>query len=61
MALHLARREAGDEVAQAIQLGIEYDPEPPFDSGSPETAPPGLAERLRQLAENDPTLQIPDA
>jgi transcriptional regulator GlxA family with amidase domain len=34
MALTLAARIAGDDVAQAIQLGIEYDPQPPFDSGS---------------------------
>jgi transcriptional regulator GlxA family with amidase domain len=34
MALLLAARIAGDEYARAIQLGIEYDPEPPFDSGS---------------------------
>jgi transcriptional regulator GlxA family with amidase domain len=34
MALTLAGRIAGEEVARAIQLGIEYDPEPPFDSGS---------------------------
>jgi transcriptional regulator GlxA family with amidase domain len=33
MALTLAARIAGDDVARAIQLGIEYDPEPPFDSG----------------------------
>jgi putative intracellular protease/amidase len=39
MALTLADRIAGAEVAQAIQLGIEYDPAPPFDSGSPEKAP----------------------
>jgi putative intracellular protease/amidase len=60
MALHLARREAGDEVAQAIQLGIEYDPDPPFDAGSPEKAPAELVERLRTLAEANPALQIPD-
>jgi len=41
MALTLAARIAGDEVAQAIQLGIEYDPQPPFAAGSPQTAPPG--------------------
>ena len=35
MALHLVAREAGKEVAQAVQLGIEYDPQPPFDAGSP--------------------------
>jgi transcriptional regulator GlxA family with amidase domain len=38
MGLTLAARIAGDLVAQAIQLGIEYDPQPPFDSGSPEKA-----------------------
>ncbi|HEY4462891.1 MAG TPA: DJ-1/PfpI family protein [Streptosporangiaceae bacterium] len=38
MALALAGRLAGDEVAQRIQLGIEYDPHPPHQSGSPETA-----------------------
>jgi putative intracellular protease/amidase len=39
MALTLADRIAGPEVAQAIQLGIEYDPQPPFDAGTPEKAP----------------------
>lgn len=39
MALHLVGREAGPEVAQAVQLGIEYDPQPPFDAGSPSRAP----------------------
>jgi transcriptional regulator GlxA family with amidase domain len=39
MALLLAARIAGDDVAQAIQLGIEYDPEPPFNAGSPQKAP----------------------
>jgi putative intracellular protease/amidase len=34
MALRLAAHVAGDEAAQAIQLGIEYDPQPPFDTGS---------------------------
>ena len=44
MALHLAARIAGPEVAQAIQLGIEYDPQPPFDAGSPEKAPREIVE-----------------
>ena len=48
MALTLAARIAGDEVAQAIQLGIEYDPQPPFSAGSPETAPPHVVETARQ-------------
>jgi len=47
MALALAARIAGDDVAQAIQLGIEYDPHPPFDAGSPDTAPPGIVALLR--------------
>ena len=49
MALTLAARIAGDEVAQAIQLGIEYDPQPPFDTGSPEKAPPEIVELVRSL------------
>jgi hypothetical protein len=47
MALTLAARMAGDTVAQAIQLGIEYDPDPPFDSGSPDKAPPELVDLVR--------------
>lgn len=46
MALTLAARVAGDEVGQAIQLAIEYDPEPPFDTGSPAKAP----QRVMELA-----------
>ena len=42
MGLLLAARIAGPEVAQAIQLGIEYDPQPPFDSGSPNKAAPEI-------------------
>ena len=49
MALQLAARIAGDDVAKAIQLGIEYDPDPPFDAGSPKTAPPELVELVRKL------------
>jgi transcriptional regulator GlxA family with amidase domain len=39
MALTLSAAVAGGATAQAIQLGIEYDPEPPFDAGSPGKAP----------------------
>jgi putative intracellular protease/amidase len=49
MALRLAEHVAGAEYAQTIQLAIEYDPQPPFDSGSPEKAPPEIVERLRRL------------
>jgi cyclohexyl-isocyanide hydratase len=38
-ALVVAAELAGETVAQAIQLGIEYAPAPPFDAGRPETAP----------------------
>ena len=47
MALVLAARIAGDDVAQAIQLRIEYDPEPPFDTGSLAKAPARIAELAR--------------
>jgi putative intracellular protease/amidase len=47
MALTLAARVAGDDVAQAIQLSIEYDPEPPFDSGSTRSAPRRIVELVR--------------
>ncbi len=47
MALTLVAREYNDELAQAIQLGIEYDPQPPFDAGSPSKAPASIVERLR--------------
>jgi transcriptional regulator GlxA family with amidase domain len=48
MALTLAARIAGDEVAEAIQLGIEYDPAPPFDSGSPAKAAPHVVAAARR-------------
>lgn len=47
MALTLVARECGDDLAKAIQLSIEYDPQPPFDSGSPTKAPAEIVERLR--------------
>jgi transcriptional regulator GlxA family with amidase domain len=47
MALTLAARIDGNEVAQAIQLGIEYDPQPPFDAGSPSKASPEVIELIR--------------
>jgi transcriptional regulator GlxA family with amidase domain len=49
MALRLAALDVGEEFAQAIQLGIEYDPDPPFDTGSPEKAPAELVERVRAI------------
>jgi transcriptional regulator GlxA family with amidase domain len=46
MALALAARVAGEEVAQSIQLSIEYDPRPPFDSGSPAKAPSAIVDAV---------------
>lgn len=47
MALSLAGRIAGRNVAQSIQLGIEYDPQPPYDAGSPDKAPEEVVSGLR--------------
>jgi putative intracellular protease/amidase len=49
MGLALASLIAGDEVAKAIQLGIEYDPQPAFDSGSLAKADPATVDRVRGL------------
>ena len=50
MALVLAARLAGDEVACAIQLSIEYDPQPPFDAGSHTKAPTHIVEHQRSTS-----------
>jgi cyclohexyl-isocyanide hydratase len=34
-------------MAQSIQLMIEYDPQPPYQAGSPRTAPPDMVQRMR--------------
>jgi cyclohexyl-isocyanide hydratase len=47
-ALTVVAELAGAETAQAIQLGIEYAPAPPFDAGLPETAPPAILARVRE-------------
>ena len=46
LALALASRLAGERVARAIQLSIEYDPEPPFDCGNPEKVGPEIVAML---------------
>jgi cyclohexyl-isocyanide hydratase len=46
-ALRVAAQLRGDEAAQAIQLYMQYAPEPPFDSGTPETAPAAVLEGAR--------------
>ena len=50
MALTLAARLVGEDFAKAVQLGIEYDPQPPFDSGAPHKAPPELVELVRRVS-----------
>ncbi|OBQ48798.1 glutamine amidotransferase [Streptomyces sp. H-KF8] len=47
MGLTLVGRAAGDEHAQLVQLGTEYDPQPPYDAGSPRKAPAAIVDRLR--------------
>ena len=47
-ALRLAAELRGDDAARAIQLHMVYAPEPPFDSRTPETAPPAMLENARQ-------------
>ncbi|MFJ9114776.1 DJ-1/PfpI family protein [Streptomyces sp. NPDC102394] len=60
MGLALVGRIAGDFVAQAVQLGIEYDPQPPYDAGAPQKAPADVVELLRSrsrfiLGREEPT------
>jgi putative intracellular protease/amidase len=50
MGLALAAKIAGPQIAKAIQLGIEYDPQPPFDAGSVDKAPKEVVELVRGLA-----------
>jgi transcriptional regulator GlxA family with amidase domain len=50
MGLYLVDRELGPEAAQAIQLAIEYDPQPPYDAGSPAKAPPEIVEAVTRVA-----------
>jgi transcriptional regulator GlxA family with amidase domain len=48
MALALVNQMAGDTAAQAIQLGLEYDPQPPHDAGSPAKAPAEIVANMRE-------------
>ena len=53
-ALRLAAELRGDDAAQAIQLYMVYAPEPPFDSGTPETAPAAILAQARQSVPASP-------
>jgi transcriptional regulator GlxA family with amidase domain len=61
MALYLVGREAGPEMAQAIQLAIEYDPQPPFDAGSPAKAPAEIVAAVTAASKSDPSLSMQDS
>ena len=50
-ALAVVEQVCGRETAEAIQLGVEYDPHPPIDAGSPERAAPAVVERVRKAAQ----------
>ncbi|MBD3144266.1 DJ-1/PfpI family protein [Microbispora bryophytorum] len=49
MALTLLAEMRDEETAQAVQLAIEYDPQPPFAAGNPKTAPAGLSDKALAL------------
>jgi transcriptional regulator GlxA family with amidase domain len=49
LALALVGEIYGPEVAQAVQLGIEYDPQPPFDSGAPSKAPADILQLVTEV------------
>ncbi|MFJ5260214.1 DJ-1/PfpI family protein [Streptomyces sp. NPDC088387] len=54
MGLSLLGRIADDDVARSVQLMTEYDPQPPYDAGSPQKAPAHLVERLRSRSRFSP-------
>ncbi|WML83643.1 DJ-1/PfpI family protein [Streptomyces sp. VNUA74] len=54
MGLTLLGRIAGDDHARAVQLLTEYDPQPPYDAGSPQKAPADLVARLREASRFTP-------
>ncbi|UGY94507.1 DJ-1/PfpI family protein [Streptomyces gobiensis] len=52
MGLALLGRIGGDEAAQTVQLLIEYDPQPPYDAGSPQKAPAAIVAWMRERSRN---------
>jgi transcriptional regulator GlxA family with amidase domain len=48
MALYLVSKIAGDQTAMMFQLAMEYDPEPPFDCGSPDKAPKAMLDKFNK-------------
>ena len=47
-ALTVLAEIGGEDLAQTLQLGLEYAPAPPFNAGTPETAPPDILAAYRQ-------------
>lgn len=60
LALTLVGETHGEAYAQAIQLGIEYDPQPPFDSGSPTKAPADVLALVRLVSEQKEAAALAD-
>ncbi|MGG1659183.1 DJ-1/PfpI family protein [Brevibacillus sp. NRS-1366] len=60
MALQLVAWELGEDTSKVVQLILEYDPQPPFDTGSPKKAPAPMVEQLRgmiqELSKKEPNL-----
>jgi hypothetical protein len=52
MAFYLAAKISNENVAYGLQLGLEYDPEPPFNAGSPDKAPAAVVQALRERLKN---------
>jgi len=50
LALTLVAETHGADMSKAIQLGIEYDPQPPYDAGAPSKAPPEILELVRSAS-----------
>ncbi|KAI5075626.1 hypothetical protein GOP47_0009702 [Adiantum capillus-veneris] len=50
MALHLIALLKGEEMAKMVQLLVEYDPQPPYDAGSPKKAGEALMAKTQELA-----------
>lgn len=56
-ALSLTAMIRGEEHAKLVQLSLEYDPQPPFRSGSPDNADHVIVERIRELTKNSQLLR----
>jgi cyclohexyl-isocyanide hydratase len=57
-ALELMAMISGEDVARTVQLALEYDPAPPFDSGTPDKAPEQILFNLRQRVYENAAAQL---